>query len=139
MKDFSTPHQIVEHFEEGSQSEGLVVMTRGRSRSNKHEGKSSNGWNSRFEDNEWCFECRSQNHWRQNFGIWKVKRNKVKDTESSGEANVLTGDTDDELLTVTDKDRTGDAVKISLSSTSVWILDHGSPFHLCSNMMEFDT
>ena len=91
VQDILTHDRMLQRSEEGSQSEGLVARTGGRGRSSKREGKSSNGRNSRSEDNEGCFECGSKDHWKRNCSVWKEKRNKMKNAESSGAANVSIG------------------------------------------------
>lgn len=52
MPDILTHHRMVQHFEEGSQSEGLMASTRGRDCLSKRRGKSSNDENSRSGGNE---------------------------------------------------------------------------------------
>lgn len=58
----------------------------------------------------------------------------MMNAESSSAAN-------NELLTVTDEERKGKVVAnfSGKSSTSVWILDSGCSYHVCSNRSVFDT
>lgn len=70
MQDILTHHQMVQHFEESYQSEGLVAKTGGQGSSSKREVKLSNSRNSISEDNEGCFECGSEDHWKKNSPVW---------------------------------------------------------------------
>lgn len=58
----------------------------------------------------------------------------MKNFESSSATN-------DELLTITDKEHKGKVIANSLgkSSTLVWILDSKYSYHVCSNKSVFDT
>ncbi|CAL9011708.1 unnamed protein product [Prunus brigantina] len=103
MQDILTHDRMLQRFGDSPQGEGLVARTRQQGHSSKRKGKSSNGGNSRSEDNERCFECGSKDHWKWNCPVWKETWKKMKNVESSGATNVSTCyDTDDELLTVTD-------------------------------------
>ncbi|CAL9029245.1 unnamed protein product [Prunus brigantina] len=69
MQNILTYHRIVPCSGDGSQGEGLVARTGGRDHSSKRRGKSSNGENSRSEDNEGCLKCGLKDHWKQNCPI----------------------------------------------------------------------
>ncbi|KAI5338271.1 hypothetical protein L3X38_017542 [Prunus dulcis] len=100
MQDILMHDRMLQRFGDSPQGEGFVARTGGRGHSSKCGSKSSNGGNSRFEDNEGCFKCGgSKDHWKRNCLEWKETQKKMKNAKSSGVANVSTCyDTDDELL-----------------------------------------
>lgn len=69
MQNILTHHRIVPCYGDASQGEGLMVRTGGSDCSSKRRGKSSNGENSRSEDNEGYLKCGLKNHWKRNCPI----------------------------------------------------------------------
>ncbi|BFG24023.1 hypothetical protein CerSpe_102970 [Prunus speciosa] len=131
VQDVMTHHRMSQRSEENSQDAGLFIGNR----SSKREGKRSNGRNTKSKDKEWCFECGSKDHWKQNCPVWKEKMKKA-----GSSVNVCDEDICDELLTVME-DSNGEVMASSSgkSSTSSWILDSECSYHVCANKLMFDT